>query len=251
MSVFVLIHGAFHGRWCFRRLVPALESQGHEVITLDLPGHGECPRDPRSVTMDDYVEAVSGAIDGVGDQAPILVGHSMAGMVITAVAEKLPTRIAGLSYIAGYLPKSGESLLAIEGRNPEPRMVAVVTPTQDMTMAHIDPIRAADLFYNDCSDRDRELSSSRLCPQPGAPFLTPVTTSETAFGTVPKHYFLCEKDLCISPALQEDMLAARQDVAVERLDAGHSPFLSRVDDVAAGLMRFAEGLVAPTGSVAA
>lgn len=244
MSVFVLVHGAFHGRWCFRRLTAALEAQGHKSVAIDLPGHGDCEIDPKTVSMDDYVSSVCRTIDTIEHEQPILVGHSMGGLVVSQVAERYSDRLAGLSYICAYLPKSGESLMSIEARNPAPRLTTAVTPAPDMTLAHINAELAAPVFYNDCSESDLRNSAAKLADQPGAPFLTPVSLTEEAFGTVPKQYFLCEKDQTIPAALQEEMIAARSDVDVVRLDSGHSPFLSRAEELAAALIDYAAVLTA-------
>lgn len=251
MSVFVLIHGAFHGRWCFRRLTAALQDRGHKAIPIDLPGHGDSEINPSTVSMQDYVDAVTRTLDTIEHAQPILIGHSMAGMVVSAVAEERPTRLAGVGYIAAYLPKSGESLMAIEARNPAPRMVAAITPAPDMSVAHINAEIAAPVFYNDCDEKDRELAANKLCDQPGAPFLAPVTLTEEAFGSVPKGYFLCENDLTIPTVLQEEMVAARDDVTLYRLASGHSPFLSRADELADGLIDYAEMISGKEGQAAA
>ena len=252
MSVFVLVHGAFHGRWCFRRLVGALETRGHRAVAIDLPGHGDDETDPARVTMNDYVAAVSDTLDAIEHEEPILVGHSMGGLVVSAVAEARPNRIAGVGYIAAYVPKSGESLMAIEGRNPAPRVIAAVTPAPDMSTASINAEMAAPFFYNDCSEADRRHGASKLCVQPGAPMLTPVVHTEEAFGRVPKGYFVCEDDLTIPVGLQEDMLSHRDDVEViARLASGHSPFLSKVDELADGLDAFAARLTGKSGKEAA
>ena len=241
--MFVLVHGAFHGRWCFRRLVTALESRGHRAIAIDLPGHGDDESDPSTVMMTDYVKAVRDVLDSVEHDEPILVGHSMAGMVISQVAEECANRLAGLAYLAAYLPKSGESLMAIEGRNPAPRVAAAITPTPDLKLANIDAEMAAPIFYNGCSEADTRFSVSRLCPQPGAPFFTPVSLTEESFGAVPKGYFLCEEDLAIPPALQREMAESRDEVSVYNLLAGHSPFFSQVESLADGLQAFAHDVL--------
>ncbi|MEM9232724.1 MAG: alpha/beta fold hydrolase [Pseudomonadota bacterium] len=251
MSVFVLVHGAFHGRWCFRRLVSALEARGHRAVAIDLPGHGDSEMDPATVTMADYVSSVSDVIDSVEHEEPILVGHSMAGMVISEVAEAKKDRLAALAYISAYLPRSGESLLSIEARNPDPRMTAAVTPSPDMRVAYLDADKAAPVFYNGCDESDVRFAKSKLSDQPGAPFMTPVMLTEGGFGAVPKAYFLCEDDLTIPLALQQDMLATRQEAEVYRLPSGHSPFFSQVEKLADDLAKYASDVLVKTGSEAA
>lgn len=251
MAVIILVHGAFHGRWCFRKLIPTLEAHNHQVIAIDLPGHGVDETDPSSVTMDDYVTAVRQTIDTVEHVNPILIGHSMAGMVVSAVAEQCAKRLAGLGYIAAYLPKSGESLMTIETRNPSPKMPGVISPSADMSTASINAEGAAPLFYNGCDESDQEFAKNKLCVQPGAPFLTPVFLSDSAFGSVPKGYFMCEQDQTIPLALQQDMVSAQQDISVYRLASGHSPFFSHAEELGETISQFAQSIISGTSSEAA
>ena len=251
MSVFVLVHGAFHGRWCYRRLVTALEAKGHQAIAIDLPGHGDSEIAPETVTMADYVNKVCDVIDGVEHDNPILVGHSMAGMVISEVAEAKSVRLGGVAYIAGYLPRNGESVMAIEARNPAPLIQAAITPAPDLSVAHLDTDAAAPIFYNDCDEQDIRFCKDRLSTQPGAPFMTPVMLTETEFGQVPKLYVMCEQDLTIPLALQQDMAMARDEVDIVRLDCGHSPFLSAVEPLTAHLDTFARDVLVKAAREAA
>src|ERR1700749_4876043 len=94
---FVLVHGAWHGAWCWRDVAPALRVAGHAVEAIDLPAHGEGERAPGSVRLEEYVEAVCAAVE----RAPrpvVLVGHSFGGVPITQAAERLPDRIGLLVY---------------------------------------------------------------------------------------------------------------------------------------------------------
>jgi pimeloyl-ACP methyl ester carboxylesterase len=86
MSTFALVHGAWHGAWCWERFTPELEALGHRVITLDLP------IDDGSASFDDYADVVCAALsDVVGDDL-ILVGHSLAGQIVPLVAAQRPLR---------------------------------------------------------------------------------------------------------------------------------------------------------------
>ena len=85
MARFVLVHGASHGGWCWRHVVPLLEAKGHEVAALDLPGHGPGEAPDPQVTTADYRDA---ALAALGDGA-VLVGHSLGGLTITLAAARL------------------------------------------------------------------------------------------------------------------------------------------------------------------
>ena len=87
MSSFVLVHGAWHGAWCWEKVVPLLAARGHAVRAIDLPGHGRDPKPPGAVTWDDYMDRMREAIEASGEP-PILVGHSLGGAVITGAADR-------------------------------------------------------------------------------------------------------------------------------------------------------------------
>ena len=112
MSTFVLIHGAWHGGWCWDELRPVLEVAGHTVATPDLPGHGDDTTPIAGVTLDAYAARVGAVIDAQSEPV-ILVGHSMGGQVITAAAELRPDRIRALVYLCAFLPGDGDALMAL------------------------------------------------------------------------------------------------------------------------------------------
>ena len=85
MSHFVLVHGAWHGAWCWSRVVPLLEELGHSADAIDLPGHGDDPTPRASVGIGDYVRATGEAL-AKGPLPAVLVGHSMGGLLISSAA---------------------------------------------------------------------------------------------------------------------------------------------------------------------
>jgi len=118
MSQFLLIHGAFHGAWCWHKAIPELEKHGHRAQAIDLPGQGQDQTPLGNVTLDTMVDRIVTALTTLAGPV-VLVGHSLAGMVISATAEKAPDRIKTLVFLSAFLPRDGESLLAMEHRNPK------------------------------------------------------------------------------------------------------------------------------------
>ena len=112
---YVLIHGSWLGKFCWAEVVTRLEAIGHTALTIDLPAHGEDPTLPENASLDGYHDAVIAAI---GDRTDvILVGHSMAGVVISAVAEAIPQRLQALVYLCAYLPRNEESLYQLSAED--------------------------------------------------------------------------------------------------------------------------------------
>jgi len=104
---FVLVPGACHGGWWYEPLARQLEHDGHAALPITLAGLEDQPRLDRLITLNTHVDQVAAAVPAAGQVA--LVGHSYAGSVITAVADRLPARIAALVYLDAFLPEDGDS----------------------------------------------------------------------------------------------------------------------------------------------
>ena len=115
MARFLLIHGAMGGAWCWEPVLPGLRAAGHEARAIDLPGQGSDTTPLPEITLYRYADAVCDALDGMdGAGGPVLLtGHSMGGMVITQAAAQRPEKLAGLVYVAAFLPQPGQALIDI------------------------------------------------------------------------------------------------------------------------------------------
>ena len=225
MAAYLLVHGAWHGAWCWDKTAEALRAAGHEVTAIDLPGHGDDPTPPAEVTLQHYVDRIGEALAGIDGQA-IVVGHSMGGIAITAAGEAFPDKIAKLVYLTAFLPKNGESLLSLEDRNPKPAVppALVISETEPTALLRDDMV--VPLFYHDCTESDQQFAMSHLTAQALAPLSTEVVLTEERFGSIPRVYIECTDDRAISIELQRDMHAASGVDSVISIDSSHSPFLS-------------------------
>ena len=219
-----------------RSVKSELERHGHTVVARDLPGLGEDKTPATEITLERYTQAVCNAL--LTEPEPVLlVGHSMAGIVISQAAERHPDRIRGLVYVSGYLLCDGQALLQ--------------TAQEDHNMAKLEPWLIVDgavcsfladkrreVFYNCCTQSDAEYASSMLVPQPLAPFVTPVHVTRERFGSVPRFYVKCLQDQALAPSLQERMLAATPCQTVVSIDTDHSPFLSTPRELVSHLLSF-------------
>lgn len=236
----VLVHGAWHGAWCFTRVVSRLRDAGVEATAIDLPGHGSDSGALTDLPGDTvYLRSV---LDGA--EAPVvLVGHSYGGAVITAAGDH--PAIGHLVYLCAFALDTGESCQSVAARAPEiagsgddgaPARELLVVGESGTTV--LTPEGAAGRFYNDCDDATIAWAVGRLCPQPMLALeQSPVAV---AWRQRPSTYAVCRDDLVIRPALQRAM-AARCSTAVE-WPTGHSPFLSRPDLVADLLEGLAQSL---------
>src|SRR5689334_12110464 len=102
----VLVHGAFHGAWCWSKVVPLLEEAGIPVVAVDLPGHGDSPGPPGDLY--DAAAHVRAALDGIAG-LKVVCGHSYGGAVITeATADRAD--VTQLVYLAALMPDVGETV---------------------------------------------------------------------------------------------------------------------------------------------
>ena len=241
MSTFVLIHGSWHGGWCWDKVKPLLTAQGHTVIAPDLPGHGADQTPVAAVTLASYVERVAAVINGQPEPV-ILVGHSMGGVVITQTAEALPDKIQHLVYLAAFLPRNGESLFQLTQGDA----TSLVTPNLIVNEAEgwlaIKEAAQTAAFYQDCCPEDVAAAKARLTAQEAlAGVGTPVQITPLNFGRIPRTYIQTRRDQAVGPALQQQMYTATPCAQVLTLDTGHSPFLCAPTALADHLLTVAQG----------
>jgi pimeloyl-ACP methyl ester carboxylesterase len=232
----LLVHGAWHGAWCWEPVVGALEERGVRAVAIDLPGHGD---DDGSLTdLHGGAVRVREVLDGF-DEPVVLVGHSYGGIVITEAGGH--RAVTELVYIAAFNLDSGESAMSAAVAESEagtidhsgrPDVLAHIHGHEDGTST-IDPEGARVLFYNDCTPEVAARASSMLGRQPMETLSQ--APRAVAWRSKPSTYAVCTIDNIVHPDLQR-VLARRADSVVE-WPTGHSPFLSRPDLVAELLIR--------------
>ena len=233
-STFVLIHGAWHGGWCWERVAGHLRQQGHTVLCPDLPGHGADKTPPGKVTMRSCAGAVEALLEGLEETA-VLVGHSLGGAVVSQACENRPERIRKAAYVSAFLLKHGESVWRHESPAPPP---PTVLSTENLRLDEkkrtldVDPAVIPEGFYNGCSAEDIADAMARWRPEPLAPMVTALTLTEARFGSVPRVGVACEHDRVIPLAAQQHMFERTPCEEIATLNSGHSPFLSHSDVLA-------------------
>jgi len=225
MSTYVLIHGAWHGAWCWFKTAPLLQKLGHKVITPDLPAHGIDKAATASVTLKDYSQRIVDVLDACPEPV-ILVGHSMGGIVITEAAQARPEKVSKLVYVTAFLLQDGETLLDVATKDPLALVMPNLVMSADQSSATLKDEVLNEAFYGDCSPSDITLARSLLVPQAGAPFATPVHTTADAWGSVNRFYIECLQDRAISIDSQRSMINKNGVVRVHTMNTSHSPFLS-------------------------
>jgi pimeloyl-ACP methyl ester carboxylesterase len=232
----VLVHGAWMGAWALDPVADQLRAEGQKVSVVELPAHGQDQTPVSSATLDAYVDRVGQAVDAEG-QPVVLVGHSMAGMVISQYAERSPAKVKRLVYLAAYLPSDGQSLQDLAYTDADSHLgPALVVDAQDGTGA-IPQDKLQDIFCADCTAGELASIQSNYRDEPLAPIGTKVQLSDAAWGSVPKAYIFTTDDHAVSYGLQQAMASKVTLAGSETLDTSHSPFLSAPSQVTAALQR--------------
>lgn len=221
----VLVHGAWHGAWCWASLQAELDRRGIASLAIDLPGHGAS-----TLPLGDLHGDAQHVVDVLGriDRPVVLVGHSYGGAVITEAAGRA-SGIAHLVYVAAFALGPGESIMGLLGQLPPVEVALAAAIVQgEAGISTIDASKASAAFYGSCAPEVAEAAISRLTPQPMATFVQPVSGDPRA--SIPSTYVCCTLDQSVAIAHQRVMAERCTNVVV--LDTDHSPFASTPDAVA-------------------
>ena len=112
-ETFVLVHGGSLGAWSWAAVVAQLQKLGHRAMAVDLPGRGENPYDVQKITLAVHIDAVARYIEERDLRDVVLVGHSMAGIIIPGVTVRMPERIKRLIFISAMVMRDGESAMEV------------------------------------------------------------------------------------------------------------------------------------------
>ena len=238
MSTYVMVHGAWHGAWCWYKVVPLLQRAGHIVVAPDLPSLGSDRTPPCQVSLGTWVDHICHFVDTASEPV-VLVGHSRAGIIISEVAERRPEKIAVLVYLAAYLLRDGESLLPVAQRDGTSLVFPNLVVSEDQTSSTIKPEAIREVFYGDCSDEDVTLAGTLLAPEALAPAVTPIHVTEEGFGRVPRVYIECLQDKVVPLPLQREMYAKLPCQKVVSMNTDHSPFFSAPQELTDSLTALA------------
>jgi pimeloyl-ACP methyl ester carboxylesterase len=240
MASFVMIHGAWHGGWCFDPLRDLLEAAGHTLIAPDLPGMGGTAEELEATRLEDWAEFAAGICRE--QEGPVLLcGHSRGGIVISQAAEAAPDAIDALVYICAMLLPTGLSRAEWKAQQvPNPAFDAILMPVRGGTV--IDAANAGPVFAQLSPPAMVAQACARLLAEPDIPRATPLRLSEARYGSVPRHYIECLHDRTIPLADQRRMQEMSPCATVTALDADHSPFLSAPAALAGALLTIAAGV---------
>ncbi|MGI5488277.1 alpha/beta hydrolase [Microtetraspora malaysiensis] len=235
MSTFVLVHGAWHGGWCWDRVAPLLRAAGHEVHTPTLTGLSE-----RShllsplVGLDTHVEDVVRLLDTLQLTDVVLVGHSYAGQVITGVADRRPAAIATRVHLDAFVGADGEA-----ARDLLPEKVAHhwAESAAGPGLGWLVPVRSLSVL-GVTEQADVDWLTPRLTPHPWKTYTDPLRLTGAVDG-VPAAFVECVSWMRVFQGQAER--ARRLGWPVRELDTGHEAMVTAPEELAGVLMELAGG----------
>ena len=238
MKTFILIHGAWLNAGIWDRIALRLRDAGHEVLTPELPGNGRDTTPASEVHLQTYVDAIATLISEREDV--VLVGHSMAGIVVSNLTEMMPKKITHLFYLAAFMLADGASVVSFQETQRALRSAQQGAPqgargflqfAPDKSYSTLNPELVPGKLCNMCTEADAQLLVRHLAQQPTGPRLDPVHISEARWGSVPRTYIKTLQDKSVATELQEAMLAQVPGTPVVELDSDHSPFYSKPEEL--------------------
>ncbi|MCZ8256583.1 MAG: alpha/beta hydrolase [Polaromonas sp.] len=191
MANFVLVHGAWHGGWCWQRVTAPLQAQGHRAHAVTLTGLGERAHllSP-AINLDTHINDVINLIEAEELHEVILAVHSYAGMIGTAVTDRMPERIKHLVYVDAVVPKPGESWSSTQASATQQQRMAAAQASPNFSFPAPDP----EVFG--LHDADHEWVKRRQTPHPGNTYQAPLHFDVKRVAAVPRTFVNC-----VDPAL--------------------------------------------------
>ncbi len=198
-ETFVLIHGAWHGGWCWRAVMSELERKGDRSFAPDLPGHCGNPMDHAQVTLAAYVDYVARFIEERGLNDVVLAGHSLGGLTISGVAEKIPQRLKRVVFVS--------AMVILDGAMPAQELERVAPGRPGSrgikTGPHSVMVRPEDFPKYYIQDASPDLAGfvlAALVPQPTRVITEPSPFTGFRKLGLPTGYLICEDDLAMGHA---------------------------------------------------
>jgi pimeloyl-ACP methyl ester carboxylesterase len=238
MANFVLIHGAWHGGWCWEYVTPLLQAAGHRVFAPDLPGMGSDTTPRTTITLDSWARWLAEYVRRI-DEPVVLVGHSRGGFVISQAAEYADGHVARLVYLAAFLAPDGMTLRQLSPGVDQAVMANFLRMEADGTGTLAAEV-VGPAFYQRTKPELIARAISKLTPEPMWIFTEPLRLSAEGFGRVPRAYIETAEDNACPIALQRQMQSVLPCSPVITLSTDHSPFYSAPEEVAAALCAVAE-----------
>ena len=231
MANFVLVHGAWHGGWCWRRVVQALAAAGHRAHAVTLTGVGERAHQmSAAITLETHITDVTNAIQMEEMSDVVLAVHSYAGMIGTALADRLTQRLRHLVYVDAVVPQPGESWSSTHAVTTRESRKAAAESSADFSFPPPDPS-----VYG-LTGADYEWVRRRQTPHPGHTYDAPLNFDTQRVAAVPRTFVSCTQPALatidpirprvVDPGFWDGAWTGGGGIRMVELRTGHDPMVS-------------------------
>lgn len=238
MATFVLVHGAWHGGWCWRRVASRLRAAGHDVYTPSLTGLGERAHllSP-SIDLDTHIHDVINVLEYEELTGVVLVGHSYAGAVITGVADRAASRLAHLVYLDAFVPRDGEALFDL---HPPPMRDGMRARSDAEGQGwRLPPPTVGPVLFGITDPADLDWVRGKLGPQPRRPHEQPLRLAHAAGAPLPRTFVYCTDKTPGDPFAAMAQRAREEGWGYTELPTGHDAMVTMPEELVALLATIA------------
>ena len=235
MTVFVLLHGAFHGAWCWGRVAPLLRSAGHEVHTPTQTGLGDRAHLLRAdITLGTFVDDLVAVLETEELSEAVLVGHSFGGNAISGAAERVPGRIRHLVYLDGVVPRDGVAPLDSSVASVAAERRASAAGNGNVWVAALEPSA-----FGVPDGPDADWVRRRMTPHPFGAMNTALSLPHAVGNGLPATYVFCTEPVYEPLSWAREVARAQPGWGWRELAAGHDCMVTAPRETAALLMEIA------------
>ena len=229
MANFVLVHGAWHGGWCWQRVSALLQQQGHRVHAVTLTGLGERAHllSP-AITLDTHIDDVVSAIEVEELHDVVLAVHSYAGMIGTAVADRIGKHLKHLVYVDAVIPKPGESWSSTQSAATQQQRLSAAQASTRFSFPPPDP----EVYC--LIDADHAWVKRRQTPHPGNTYQAPLSFDVQRVAAIPRTFVNCTQPALAT--IEPSRLRAKDpkfwdgawlpNSKIVEIKTGHDPMIS-------------------------
>jgi pimeloyl-ACP methyl ester carboxylesterase len=244
VTTFVLVHPAWLGGWCWRKVAPRLREFGHDVFTPTLTGLGERAHlATRDVGLKTHIQDVVSVLELEDLQQVIIVGNSSGGVVITGVANSMPERIANIVYLDAFVPGDGQCMLDIIPPERRPPIETLVREEGDgWLVPRFGPPtweKIATEAWQIRDEADQRWVLPRLRPTPFRHFTEAVRRDNPAAEKLPRTYIRCRDYPNTSFDRYAQIAQHSPGWRYRELATSHLPFITHPSEVANALIELA------------
>jgi len=231
---FVLVHGAWHGGWCWQGVIQELKEAGHTAEAPTMPGHN--PGDDRSkIRFDHYVNKIVEVLKKQSAPA-VLVGHSSAGFLLQSAAPKVAEKISHLVFLNAFILPDGKAQFDLVPPEASQGMKAAAKASPDNSVPVMEEFVRNMLMAGEPKEKQDALIK-RLVPQPLALFTTPVRTKDFDGLTIPKTVVFCKGDASLPPGAYLGMAQGLGKHNLVEVEGSHEALFTAPSVVAQGLLK--------------